>query len=164
MTIPAIFGTYVVAVPPSITVRRARFATFIARECAHAKETRGWSIPKIATEAKISNQTIYRWRDGTWKEFPNGDHIRAFCDALDIEPADAFAILWPGKKQAALPAAPLADPDIVALARRIQDPKVPANEKAILRNSIKFLVGQPSRVQVPPDESDVEGDVDTSAG
>lgn len=130
----------------SIDVRKRAFAAFVRRVTDHAENTRGWSIPRIATEAGISNPTIYRWRDGTWTKAPDPDAVAAFCDALDIPPAVAFAILWPGKTGEAQPpeALPL-DPEIERqmreLMRRIADPNVSDAEKLTIRATIRHLAG-----------------------
>lgn len=133
----------------SIDVRKRTFAAFVRRVTAHAEETRGWSIPRIATEAGISNPTIYRWRDGTWTKAPDPDAVAAFCDALDISPSVAFSILWPGKNDQAQQPEPLPlDPDIErqirALVRKIADPNVSESEKLTIRTMIQHLAGEPA--------------------
>lgn len=136
---------------PSIDVRKRAFAAFVRRATDHAENARGWSIPRIADEAGISNPTIYRWRDGTWTKAPDPDAVAAFCDALDIPPAVAFAILWPGKSSEArqpepLPLDPEIERQIRVLLRKIADPNVTDGEKQTIRATIQHLAGeQPAR-------------------
>jgi transcriptional regulator with XRE-family HTH domain len=131
---------------PSVDVRRRAYAAFVQRVTAHAEETRGLSIPRIADLAGIDNGTIYRWRDATGKRLPTPESVVAFCDALGIPPAVAFAILWPGKDDQAPEAEPLPqDPDIERqmreLLRKISDPNVPEAEKVTIRATIRHLAG-----------------------
>lgn len=133
---------------PSIEVRRRNFAAFVRRVTDQAA-TRGWSIPRIATDSGISNATIYRWRDGTGTRSPLPEQVVAFCDALGIPPAVPFAILWPGRDDKPAEPEPLpADPDIERqmreLLRRIADPNVAEAEKLTIRATIRHLAGEPA--------------------
>jgi transcriptional regulator with XRE-family HTH domain len=130
-------------VPPPLDVRRKAFAAFVRRALRNAKDDRGWSIPKVAEVARIGNPTIYRWRDGEWAKAPSPDAVVAFCDALDIDPKHAFAILWPGKNDDAPPPEPgPLDRDVELLARRLRDPNVSEAEKVSIRATIRYLVGR----------------------
>jgi len=142
----SISGDYGHTVPPPVEVRKKAFAAFIRRALVNAETDRGWSIPRVAKEAGIGNPTIYRWRDGDWAKAPSPDAVLAFCDALDIDPRHAFAILWPGKNEAApLPEPAPMDPDMERLMRRLRDPKVTEAEKITIRATIRHLVnGAPS--------------------
>jgi hypothetical protein len=80
------------------------------------------------------------------------DAVVAFCDALDIDPKHAFAILWPGKNDDAPPPEPAPlDRDIELLARRLRDPNVTEAEKVSIRGTIRFLGAgaRPHRVAAP---------------
>lgn len=126
---------------PSLDVRKRSFAAFVRRATDHAKQTRGWSVPRLAKESGIGPATLYRWINAEWKEAPRPDQIEKFCDALDIKPALAFSILWPGKTGSAPPPAPLpSDPDFDLLQRRLNDPKTPESEKYHIRETISSLV------------------------
>lgn len=93
--------------------------------------------------AGIGRSTVYRWKDGTWEQDPKGAAVKAFCDALDINPGAAYAILWPGKDDRPAPAEPLpTDPDIDTLLRRISDPNVPEEEKYLIRETIRSLAAR----------------------
>lgn len=145
----ATHGTYVVVVVPPVEARRAAFAAFVQRALRQA-EARGLSVPKVAELAGIGSNTIYRWRDGAWVKGPLPDQVVAFCDALDIPPAVAFAVLWPGKNDPA-PAVepPPMDPDVAELLRRLADPNVPANERYHLLETVRSLVARRSSTRPP---------------
>lgn len=126
-------------------VRKAAFASFVARQLRFARDERGWSVPQLAREAGISNQTIYRWREGNWVRSPLAEQVAAFCDALDVPPAAAFAILWPGKstKPAAPEPAPM-DPDVEALLRMLASPATSDDDRLVIRATIRGLVARSS--------------------
>jgi hypothetical protein len=134
---------------PSIDVRRRAFAAFVRRVTDQAEETRGWSIPHIAERAGINNGTIYRWRDAVGTRLPLPEQVVAFCDALGIPPAAAFAVLWPGQNDRPAEPDPIPqDPDIErqlrALLRKIADPNTPEAEKVTIRATIRHLAGEPA--------------------
>lgn len=139
-------GAYVDDVPASQDARREAFAQFVRRALLHAKETRDWSVPKIAEASGVGDSTIYRWRDGNWRTSPQGDQVAAFCNALDIPTTAAFSILWPGKDEK--PAGPVPmpiDPDFEVLLRRLADPNVPETEKYHIRETIRGLAARATR-------------------
>ena len=129
--------------PQPLDVRRKAFAAFVRRSLRIAKEDRGWSAPRVAEIAGIGSATVYRWRDGDWSRDPSPSAVVAFCDALDIDPKHAFAVLWPSKNDAATAPAPAPlDRDIELLARRLRDPNVSTAEKLTIRATIRHLVGR----------------------
>lgn len=138
---------YLLAMAPALKVRRDRFAEWVRRVTDQMKLTRGWSITRIAKEASIGDQTIYRWRNGDWTEGPKPDQIVAFADACDVNPADAFAILWPGKKDTPPAPEPLAitDPDLLLIAQRLADPNVDDIEKWYIQQQLQQMVARPKR-------------------
>jgi transcriptional regulator with XRE-family HTH domain len=137
--------TYRDVVPPSLEARKQAFAQFVRRAVRMAEQSRGWSVPRIAAEASIGNQTIYRWMKGDWKQSPHPDQVVSFCDALDIPVQAAFMILWPGKadKVPAVEPPPM-DPDVQEVLRRLTDPNVPSEEKYLLRETIRQLAARPA--------------------
>jgi len=138
--------SYLVDMPQPPEVRKANFAAWCRRVLDQAKVQRGLSVPQIAELAGIGNQTISRWRNGTLKELPNPEQVVAFCDALDIDPAIPFGILWPGKSEAAPRPEPIVfDADYQALQRKLNDPHVSEFEKAFIRESLRQLVDRPGR-------------------
>jgi len=142
------FGLYLDAMGQSLEVRRANFATWVTRALLQAKAgPRRLSVAAIAESAGVSTQAIYRWKNGTWeKEGPKPEQLVAFCDALDIPPAEAFSILWPSKNdRPQAPEAPPMDPDIQTVLRKLADPNVPAEEKYFLQESISLLAASATR-------------------
>lgn len=124
---------------------------FVNRALRNAEVARGWSVPRVAEESGVGQNTIYRWSKGEWREYPKGELVEAFCDALDIPASAAFSVLWPGKvgKPTATPPAPL-EPDLEQLARKLRDPNVLDAEKYHIRETVRSLAARPNR---PPDTS-----------
>lgn len=137
---------------PAVAVRRQLWAQFVRRALAHVHTTRGWSIPQVAHQAGISDPTIYRWRDGKGVRLPLPEQVLAFCDALDIDPAVAFRVLWPGKDERPTEPEPPPLPDeMVAIARKLEDPNVSEAEKYLLRETLRQLAARPSRPGATPE-------------
>lgn len=139
-------GPYLDFVPATSDARRVNFAEFVKRALAHAKASRGWSIPRIAEESGVGDSTLYRWRDGDWQRSPLADQVAAFCDALDIPVSAAFSILWPGKTGRPADSVPLpTEPALDVLARRLVDPNVPEDEKYLIRELVRGLAARSTR-------------------
>jgi transcriptional regulator with XRE-family HTH domain len=128
-------------------VRKQAFAAFVRRAAHAAQLNRGWSLPRIAKEAGIGTNTLYRWTKGDWTNSPEAQLVEKFCNTLDIPVDAAFQILWPGGDDRPVDVAPLpTDPDFEILLRRLNDPKVPDEEKFLIRETIRGLVAR----AVPP--------------
>lgn len=140
-----IYGEPVPTRSASADVRKVAFGNFVQRQLRFARDERGWSVPQLAREAGISNQTIYRWRDGNWVRSPLPEQVVAFCDALDVPPTAAFAILWPGKtsRPVAPEPAPM-DPDVEALLRMLASPSTSDDDRLVIRATIRGLVARSS--------------------
>jgi transcriptional regulator with XRE-family HTH domain len=138
-------GIYGQDVPADPEARLAAFTAFVRRALDRARTTRGWSVEVVAQEAGIGVNTLYLWRSGNqWKQFPKGESVEAFCDALGIPPAAAYGILWPGKNEKPAEPEPLGpDPDLILLARRLADPSVSEQEKFLIRETIRGLASRP---------------------
>jgi transcriptional regulator with XRE-family HTH domain len=135
-----------VVVPASPEARRDAFSRFVQRALTQAKQSRGWSIPKVAEVSGVGQNTIYRWVKADWREFPKGELVEQFCDALDIPVAAAFGILWPGKTARPSATEPQpAEPEFDALMRKLRDPNVPDTEKYLIRETIRSLASRPNR-------------------
>lgn len=125
---------------PDPRVRLDAWTQFVKRALAQAKQQRGWSVENIAERAAVSANTIYLWRGGKGTAYPRGENVEAFCDALDIAPEHAFAVLWPGKSARRTEPHPLnTDDDLLLLARRLADPSVPEREKWLIRETVQSL-------------------------
>lgn len=129
----------------ALDVRRKAFAAFVKRAAEQAKLNRGWSLPKIAREADIGVNTLYRWTKGEWVESPEADLVEKFCVTLGIPTDLAFKILWPGDVDERAFTQPLpTDPDFDVLLRRLNDPTVPDSEKFLIRETIRGLAARAS--------------------
>jgi transcriptional regulator with XRE-family HTH domain len=141
-------GTYGDGVPQPLEVRRANFAAWVRRVLLHARQARGLSVVEIAKAAGIGSQTIYRWRGQDWeREGPKPDQLVAFCNALGVSTREPFAILWAGDIDGTPPVEPLAisDPDLLTLARKLNDPNVPETEKFFIQETIAQLAARATK-------------------
>jgi transcriptional regulator with XRE-family HTH domain len=129
-----------VATTDSSAVRLAAFSAFVRRACDRAKLQQGWSVERIAELAGMSSNTIYLWIANKMKRDPLGESVAAFCNALGIPPAVPFAILWPGAEQRPTAPEPFgAEPDLLAVARRLADPATPEATKHFIRETVRYL-------------------------
>lgn len=139
-------GTYGARVPTSPDVRRRAFAAFVARCIARVKASRGWSVPIVAKQSGVGVNTLYRWLRGEWGKSPEGDLVEAFCDTVDVDPALAFRILWPGKQGRATATEPLPmEPEFEEVLRKLNSPNVSETEKYYIRETIRALASRPDK-------------------
>lgn len=120
------------------------FGAWVKRTLNEARE-RGMTIDDIEAairatdpQAKVGRSTIYRWRRA---EIPNPQRqqVQAFCDGLGIPRHVPSQILgWDGAPPSASPD-PMVDPDLRAVAQILMDPNVPAEEKTIIRATLRHL-------------------------
>jgi len=138
--------SYGLLVPTDPPARLAAYTAFVRRALDRARAQRGLSVEQIADIAGISPNTIYLWRSGTqWKTFPKGESVEAFCDALSIPPGVAFAILWPGRDAKPAEPEPIDTvPELVTLARKLNDPNVPEEERHLIRETLRMLASRPT--------------------
>lgn len=128
----------------TLEVRREHFTRFVRRAVNRAKESRQWSIERIAKEAGVGAATIYRWLEGDWVKSPQGDAVQAFCNALGIPPGIAFGILWPGEDDRPATPEPLpTSPAVEVIMRKLNDPNVPESEKYHIRQTLESLAARP---------------------
>lgn len=114
------------------------FGSFVAHAIAEAQD-RGLSIADIERVTGVPNSTFYRWKGGDWKHDPRPFQVKAFCEGLGIPFSAAQAALqWSGDGRPVDPE-PVLDPDVRAVARRLADPKVSAEEKAVIRATLQYL-------------------------
>ena len=69
------------------------FAQFVRRAVDDAKNRRGWTVTRLATETGVGRSTLFRWLAGDCQDFPELANVRSFCAALDIPVGVAFAAL-----------------------------------------------------------------------
>jgi transcriptional regulator with XRE-family HTH domain len=143
-------GTYGRLVPaPEPAARLAAFSAFVRRALDQALLRRNWNVERVAAEADLGVNTLYNWRRGA-SAFPEGEKVRKFCDALGINPVVAFTILWPGEDERPAEPVPLGpEEDLMTLARKLSDPSVPAQEKFLIRETIRGLA---ARTAPPPED------------
>ncbi|MFI6160354.1 helix-turn-helix domain-containing protein [Micromonospora haikouensis] len=120
------------------------FALFIKRTLADAKD-RGISIDELEErirnvdpQAKVGRSTIYRWRRAE-VESPGRKQVFAFCDALGVPRTTPAQILgWDGEPASPEPD-PSIDPDLRAVMRKLNDPKVSTEAKKTIRQMLRYL-------------------------
>lgn len=107
----------------------------------------GWSVAKLAREARIHRGTIFGWLKG---EQPNVASVRAVAEALGDDPANAAAAAAGG---AALPEE--LDPDLQVIVRRLKDPTTPEPERATIRATLRYLreLAERTSSEEPPHEA-----------
>jgi transcriptional regulator with XRE-family HTH domain len=124
-----------------------RFSRFIRRAVDEAKNSRGWTVNRLAAETGVGRSTLFRWLAGDFQQFPELASVRGFCAALDIPVSAAFTALGvrPGRPGGADgPSPPPGDgdgvhEDIERILARLEDPLVPAAEKVVIRDMLRYL-------------------------
>jgi transcriptional regulator with XRE-family HTH domain len=114
---------------------RQAFSRFVRRAVDDAKNRRGWTVTRLAAETGVGRSTLFRWLAGDCHEFPEIANVHSFCAALDIPVGAAFAAL--GVRGNDGEAEAWSDAQRVLL--RLSDPSVPAAEKRIIRDMLRYL-------------------------
>jgi transcriptional regulator with XRE-family HTH domain len=123
-----------------------RFSRFIRRAVDEAKNSRGWTVNRLAAETGVGRSTLFRWLAGDFQQFPELASVRGFCAALDIPVSAAFTAL--GVRRGSSSDGRLAQPpgtgeavhdDIERILARLEDPLVPAAEKVVIRDMLRYL-------------------------
>jgi transcriptional regulator with XRE-family HTH domain len=112
------------------------FAQFVRRAVDDAKNRRGWTVTRLATETGVGRSTLFRWLNGDCQEFPELANVRSFCMALDIPVSAAFAAL--GVREENDVEADARD-DVQKILGRLADPNVPAADKRVIRDMLRYL-------------------------
>ncbi|WP_281891774.1 transcriptional regulator [Phytohabitans aurantiacus] len=129
---------------PSLKARQVAFSRFVRRALDDALMHRGWNQVTVLEKTGTKKSTLHRWLRGDWTEDPKAGQVLDFCDGLDIPPAAAFLILWPGKRdRSPMPGPPPMDPDVELVLRRLVDPKVTEQEKYHIRETLRALARRP---------------------
>ena len=133
-------GTYDQPVPASASQdpRVIAFARFVKRALDEAVKDRGMSIEDVEQRTGLGRSTMYRWRRAEIAN-PQRTQVQQFCDGLGIPRTVASQILgWDGAPPSPEPD-PTTDPDLRAVARILVDPNVSAEEKTVIRATLKHL-------------------------
>jgi transcriptional regulator with XRE-family HTH domain len=112
------------------------FARFVRRAVDDAKNRRGWTVTRLATETGVGRSTLFRWLAGDCHEFPEIANVRSFCAALDIPVTAAFTAL--GVRED-LDGEPDARADVQKILARLSDPLVPTADKRVIRDMLRYL-------------------------
>lgn len=139
-------GTYGDVVPATASrdPRVLLFARFVKRSLDEARD-RGMSIDDVEAaikaanpDTKVGRSTIYRWRRAE-VESPQRVQVQAFCVGLGIPVTTASQILgWDGRPPSPEPE-PSVDPDLRAVMRKLNDPKVTTEAKKTIRQMLRYL-------------------------
>jgi transcriptional regulator with XRE-family HTH domain len=112
------------------------FAQFVRRAVDDAKNRRGWTVTRLATETGVGRSTLFRWLAGDCQDFPELANVRSFCAALDIPVGVAFAALGV-REETEIEADARAD--VQKIMGRLTDPSVPAADKRVIRDMLRYL-------------------------
>lgn len=131
--------------PVSIEVARANFSLFVKRALRDARE-RGLTDDTIAEMTSIGDSTFHRWAKGEWVQRPKLDKVVAFCIGLGLNQADALRALGIEDGRPA-PPTPVTIPEVDAIARMLNDPNVPDDEKQAILHTLRMLTRARRRAQ-----------------
>jgi len=97
----------------------------------------------------VNPKTFHRWQNG--EVAPNVETVRKFCEGIDASFEDALAALGLNSERGreATPPPPM-DPDVLALLRKLADPRTNTATKAYIRRTIKLLNALPADEQEAP--------------
>ena len=136
-----------------------RFSRFIRRAVDEAKDSRGWTVNRLAAETGVGRSTLFRWLAGDFQQFPELASVRGFCEALDIPVSAAFTALGvrpgdpaPGDRPAPPPGRGVHE-DIERILARLEDPLVPAAEKVVIRDMLRYLARRSTEDQAVTTDS-----------
>jgi transcriptional regulator with XRE-family HTH domain len=127
-----------------------------------AKNSRGWTVNRLAAETGVGRSTLFRWLAGDFQQFPELASVRGFCTALDIPVSAAFTALGvrPGgsSRTNGRPAPPPSagagvHDDIERILARLEDPLVPVAEKVVIRDMLRYLARRSTEDQANTTDS-----------
>ncbi|MEE6260275.1 helix-turn-helix domain-containing protein [Plantactinospora sonchi] len=123
---------------------QAAFARFVRRAIDDAKRDRGWTVSELATHTGVGRSTVFRWLAGDWQDYPELAKVRGFCAALGVPVGAAFRALGlpdaePGSPARRPVVEPPVDADLRMIMARLADPGVPADEKKLIRDTLRQL-------------------------
>jgi transcriptional regulator with XRE-family HTH domain len=115
------------------------FARFVRRAVDEAKNKRGWTVTRLAAETGVGRSTLFRWLAGEGHDYPELSNVRGFCAALEIPVSAAFAALGVRADAAGTGIESAVQADIARIVSRLEDPRVSAVEKTIIRSTLRYL-------------------------
>jgi transcriptional regulator with XRE-family HTH domain len=121
---------------------RASFARFVRRAVDEAKNSRGWSVTRLAAETGVGRSTLFRWLAGDWHDFPEVATVRGFCEALDIPVGAALGALGLRAGGAPVPDDPAVADDLRVILERLADPATSAGDKRAIRDGLRILAAR----------------------
>jgi transcriptional regulator with XRE-family HTH domain len=126
----------------SLAVRQARFGRFVDRALRDAY-ARGMTTAQIETATRVGSSTYFRWRKGEWKGDPNLAHVKSFCAGLGLDLDEAYRALdWHTDEREATEPAPLQNPRLRELARRLADPATRPEDRAMIEEMIRIWIAR----------------------
>ncbi len=130
--------TYRDRVPQDESVSRQRFARYVARALADARD-RGMTDSAIYKATGVSPATFHRWQNADFRTAPDLGKVATFCEGLGVpvEPALRALGLEAGRDDPSPD--PTLDPDIRRIARILSDPNVSNEDKALVREMIRMV-------------------------
>jgi transcriptional regulator with XRE-family HTH domain len=134
-------GTYRDRVAASSEVNRVRFARFVARALADARE-RGMTDDDIERATGVGSSTFHRWQRGQIGRAPSIDRVRAFCRGLGIRPRDALLALGVEEGRDDPAPEPVLSSDVRLILRGLADPHISDADKAVIRGTLAMLAAR----------------------
>jgi len=129
---------------PAPGQRQAAFAACVQRAVRLAKN-RGMTVAQIEEATGVGNSTFYAWQKGVWTKDPRPTQVKSFFEGLGMsieEPYRALGWAAPDKDRTVDPVT--SDPDVQELFdlanRKLNDPNVPALEKALIRREVRKTI------------------------
>ncbi|MEW2442826.1 helix-turn-helix domain-containing protein [Micromonospora marina] len=129
---------------PSPDVARARFAQFVARALAGARE-RGMTDTAIHKATGIPPATFHRWQKGDFKTAPDIEKVRQFCAGIGVSPAGALAAFGLSPERDNPEPEPPLPPEVRKILRALADPATPEADKLVLREFLKMAAERAER-------------------
>lgn len=134
-------GTYRDRVAASSDVNRARFSRFIAWALTSAR-TRGMTDRDIVEATGVAASTFHRWQRADFKEAPEIERVRRFCEGLGVPVAGALVALGVTEGRDQAEPEPAIPPDVQRILRALADPHVPTDEKLIIREMLRMIAAR----------------------
>ena len=123
-------------VTPGPDAVRRHWACFVERALRDA-HNRGMTTTDVEQATGIGSSTLYRWQAGDGG-LPQLDKVISFCVGLGLSSEVAFGAFGLSTAEPPAPEPP-PDPDLQRIGRLLNNPNVPAAEKAAVRHTLRML-------------------------